>query len=305
MYHTQAYKYLKKISCKLNCILIYFIFFFTSCHQDHSQIKKHPSTIPLSIEDKQWIEEFFHIFFFNHSMTIYTVFGSKPLSSILIERRTREAFHQIANLHKHEVLKEDFDSSFQVYEKNRRFAKNWDKWILFIRQFPSSPFLFRETPSHVKNIHLGFIINVQEMVWTLKNYYREFKAIVGEDFNPIDVTLEFEDPNSKFWNLVLLNPYLMGICYGYGAKNAYLFSLMLQFDKQNPHALFHTIDFNKKPESAFTLKNLPFPKFRSYRLPFTEDPIIKCFIKEKKNIEAHLNNENFFETTLNQMIGDF
>ncbi len=223
--------------------------------------------INLSKEEKIWIEKFFTDFFLE-GHAIYTVFGSKPLSFKEIIYATQEEWQNAAanlkNLNK-ELLNEDIKQFCNEYN----FHLNWEKWLSFIKKYPNSPFLFSIRPTEIKQISLGYILNIQEMVWTLIKYYDIFKKELGYDFDPIKVTMEFTNINSSFWDKVLSNHLLQGIVHGYGLKNATFFEL---YTKNNcPKMLFNTIPFPPTIHKKPSIKNLPLPRFKSFALPFNED----------------------------------
>ncbi len=281
--------------------LIIINFFLIGCSNPNQK------KINLPKEEKEWIEKFFTDFFLE-GHAIYTVFGSKPLSFKEIIYATEEEWKQnaVANLKNLNAKeKELLDKDIKQFCNKYNFHLNWEKWMSFIKKYPNSPFLFSIRPTEIKQISLGYILNIQEMVWTLIKYYDIFKKELGYDFDPVKVTMEFTNINSSFWDKVLSNHLLQGIVHGYGLKNATFFELHEKKYKNNnfPKTLFATIPFppiiHKKP----SIKNLPLPRFKSFGLPFNEDPILQMYKEERKKIQKNLNKKNFLEKTLNQITG--
>lgn len=278
--------------------------FFTGCLSSNNSNQK---KISLSKEDKHWIEQFFKDFFLE-SHAIYTVFGTKPLSFKEIIYATEEEWKQNASANiknltdkQKELLYKDIKQFCNEYN----FHLNWEKWISYIKKYPNSPFLFSIRPTEVKQISLGYILNIQEMVWTLIKHYDVFKKELGYDFDPIKVTMEFTNTDSSFWDKVLSNHLLQGIVHGYGLKNATFFEFYIKESNDNkiPKALFASPSFHPTVHKKPSIKNLPLPRFKSFGLPFNDDPILEMYKCERKKIQKNLNEKNFFEKTLHQITG--
>lgn len=310
-YNLRFGKIKKIILLKLFYLIFFFNFFFISCsnpyNQDKKEKKNQSSEILISKEEKIWMDKFFDDFFLDSS-AIYTLFGTKPLSSKEIIYASRKDWGNAVQPYlKNADIKEKERAYTAVkqYCDDYDFHKNWEKWISFIKQHPKSPFLFIKRQTKTKEIALGYILNIPEMVKTLLKNYDVFKKELGYDFDPISVTMDFENIDSPFWNQVFSNHLLMGIIYGYGLKNSYLFSMEMKkiTEFNEDHSLFASIKEKEKDEQEPSLSHLLLPKFRSYRLPFNDDPILEKYKLERKKIQKELNEKNFFQKSLHQLTG--
>ncbi len=305
----QTYKH----SCKekiargiLYCFLLLINFFLGGCstysEKLDSVVKK---------EDQIWMENFLQDFFLEGS-TLYTLFGTKPISGKIISYGTEEDCKKSVFLYleregitgdqREQTLKEALES----FQKDPS-AKNWDKWTSFMKQFPNSPFLFAKHPTRSKKLWSAHIVNIQETIWTLQKYYDIFKKEVGFDFDPALIIKEFSNLDSPFWKKVFSSSLLSGLVYGYGYKNSYIFGLYIVSSEkeQRENPLFYSLKrFPSPKKSSHSIKGLPLPKFRSFTTPFNEDPILEKYKLERKKIQSRLTKNNFFEEVLYQILGE-
>lgn len=289
----------------ISCIAI--SLFFSSCshQQTHSNTNK-KKMVSISNEDKVWMKEFFRKILLEEETPIYTIFGTKPLSGFAIDRGAFKEFKKDVQTYISDLSKEDLECIKRYtkkHENDETFARYWDKWLNFIKQYPNSPFLFLEKPSHLEGTHNGYILNIQEMVWTLKKHYAIFQQETQMEFDPLKITLEFP-LFPLFWEKVFQNSYLLGICFGFGEKNAYLFTCCRMRSCPDSQR-FYTHDYFKNVPTKSTWNDLSIPSFCSFYLPFAQDPVVEDYYKQKAIIQSHLNEKNFFERTLNQMTGNF
>ncbi len=306
----QAYTTLTKNSPSrgiLYCLLFFLHFFLQGCFFFSPQ----RSNDFISQEDKTWMEPFFHEFFLGGS-TIYTLFGTKPIAGKIVTEATKKDFEEsvhyylerekIEGKERKKILRE-MSSSFQ----EDTLLKSWNKWICFIKKYPNSPFLFAKHPTLSKKLWIIHILNIQETIWVLQKHYDLFQREVGYDFDPISATLEFTNIDSPFWKKVFSNHLLSGIVYGYGYRNSYFFSLLqkeFSYDLAKKEAIFSSkiLPFSKE-KTCYSIPRLPLPRFRSFRLPYNEDPILERYKLERKKIQKNLNEKNFFQKILFQILG--
>jgi len=290
--------------------IFFSIFFLTSCSKpyghDKKEKKNQSSEILISKEEKIWMNKFFHDFFLDSS-AIYTLYGTKPLSSKEIIYATRKDWeHAVQPYLKSAEIeeKERADAAIKQYCDDYDLHINWEKWVSFINNYPKSPFLFTKRQTKTKEIAFGYILNIQEMITTLLKNYDVFKKELGYDFDPISVTMDFKNIDSSFWNQVFSNHLLMGITYGYGLKNSYFFSMDMKkkIESKEIHSFFASIKEKEEQEQP-SLSHLLLPKFRSYRLSFNDDPILEKYKLERKKIQKELNEKKFLQKTLNQLTG--
>ncbi len=312
----QTYLFLKKkISLWNLCLLLFFAnFFLGSCsifsttQSNYNGLEK--ANIHVEKKDQAWMEEFFQEFFLGGS-TIYTLFGSKPISGKIISYASEEdckksalLFAETEGLQEKEKIQLLSEASKSCREDD--FSEKWEKWLSFFNQYPNSPFLFAKHPTKSQNLWVGHILNVQETVWILQKNYEIFKKELNLDFDPVEVTLSFTDEKSLFWKRVFSNHLLTGIVYGYGYKNSFFFDRLMKqsIDERRNNPLFFSIDIPlSQKKIVYSINSIPLPTFRSFRLPFSSDPIIEKYESEREQIQLQLTEENFFEKILLQLTG--
>lgn len=279
-------------------ILVASIVFFQPLNllmaQDNSSVHQGPTLQNdelgfLREQNNQWILPFVKDFFLQDAL-IYTLFGSKPMTLI-----------QITNMSKEESLKswkmvlDDLDHKYKSLllkkidiECRSATVENFTKWIEFKKKYPNSVFLFRTSPPTDDNKYIMVTIaNVIQLAWIMQKNYDLFVRETGIKFDSVNEAKDFENKTSIFWEKVLSNAYLLGILYGYGEKNAYFYS------KEMHHSNFPSCLVHKPNEvSEFSLQSLNIPNFRSFELPFTEDPVVRHYLRERENIQNKLKDKD-------------
>lgn len=257
---------------------------------------------PKMQEDGGWLNEIVEGLFLNNTM-IYTLFGTKPMSGstrcIATEKEYIRSCQPFFMLVTDEVRNKLLNSLREGYE-NDHFLENYQKWLEYRKTHPSSRFLFRASINeHYLDLYM---INVQEVVWTLQKYNSLFSKETGLAFDPLKVVWEYENPDSEFWKRVLSNGYLTGILYGFGEKNAYLFSLWCSTENK---AAFDTRlgprRITKDSSEEFTIADIDIPPFRSFGSPFVDDPVVAQFEEERLTIQNRLQGKNFVEEALKRL----
>lgn len=254
------------------------------------------SGVIFSVEEKKWLDEFIEQVFLNNTM-IYTLFGTKPMSDVTIciasENDCIKASSQyLAKLNKEE--KEIFLKKLHEGCENDNFNAYFQKWCNLLKKHPSNKFLFRSSISDNNHYLLIDMINIQEVVWILKDYYAVFSKETGIEYEPTSIVYEFDNINSVFWKTVFSNHYLLGLLYGFGDKNAYFFSNYMDKTK-NYNFLDSSVNNNdffgrKEPIS---IKNLSIPTFRSFYFAAIEDPVISKYKIEQSTIQNYLMGKDF------------
>lgn len=294
-----------------------FLFLLSGCSSDVDNRPKSQNTNHfcrhVSAEDKKWLEKFFTDFFLE-GPAIYTLFGSKPMSGVLVitscEKEWIEAatpFFQKEN----ETRKKEIINKIKDHCRNYDLAQNWEKWIAWKKNCPPTSFLFAKQPLDEHGF-IAHVIHAPEVIWTLQKHYALFSRELNMDFDPLQVTLEFEDPLSVFWEKVLSNHLLQGILHGFGEKNAYFFSL--QFGKeidqekrfiyevdQNKYRIFNSALSAKDNHEGGSVKEMQLPRFRTYNSSYEEDPVFAQYVKERKLIQARLKGKDFADEVLNKI----
>ena len=291
-------------------------FFIGGCSTPSVQsTKKLPSkeaNIPVTEEEREWMEKFFKEFFLKGA-SLYTLFGTKPISEEMLVCATEEDYRKgallyiekegIEGVEKEEILSEA-SKTYHEYD----FDTKWAQWITYFERHPNSPFIFAKHPARSEKVWSAHILNIQETVWTLQKHYDIFRKEVGYDFDPVSVTMDFKNEDSIFWKDVFANHLLTGIVYGFGYKNSYFFDMYINLP--NNSKLKDSLFYSKTQgltecSFVYTLDSLSLPGFRSFILPFNDDPVLEKYKSEREIIKSKLNNSNFFEMVFLQLTGQF
>jgi hypothetical protein len=205
-----------------------------------------------------------------------------------------------------EERKKEILRKIQQHYQNYDLPKNWEKWMACQKKCTHSLFLFAKRPvPNNKTLFSAYIINVPEVAWTLQKHYMLFSRELKMDFDPVDASLEFEAPNSIFWEKVLANHLLQGILHGYGERNAYFFSRQFSQEKKYAKCLndcvFTGNSSAKDEREGDTLEDLQIPLFRSYAMPYGEDPIIIKYEQERTFIQKRLKGRNLVNEILDRL----
>lgn len=290
-------------------------FFLISCSTSTVESTKNLSSKKINTlvteGEREWMDKFFKEFFLE-SAAIYTLFGSKPISgqSIIYISSKEYQKNVIALLEKEGIKGEKKEKMLSEMTKEHLkydFHKNWEKWISFIDRYPNSPFIFAKRRTLSKNLWTGYILNVQETIWILQKYYNIFKNELGFDFDPVSATIDFKNEDSLFWKKVFSNHLLSGIVYGYGYKNSYFFNMYIKVPKESleKYSFFSSLIRKREQDNeSHSITDIILPRFRSFGLPFNNDPIVEKYKLERKKIIKNLNKSNFFETVLLQLVGE-
>ncbi len=293
---------------KIPRILAYCSFFLLAlvagCFRNHNDNAKRVVVhMDVSPEEKAWMGKFFNDFFLEGS-TIYTLFGTKPMSGISIVSATPKEWmdaHKSLIEALDEKRKEAAIQEVQNHSQSYDLNVNWEKWIAWKKNHPDSPFLFVKRATDSPHIFNAYVANTREVMWTLQEYYSFFSRELGVEFDPLEVTLDFEDPESPFWDQIFSNHFLQGILFGFGDRNSYFFYRHFkQSHTDNNSCLFVSQPVSDEAEGG-DIKNIQLPRFRSYVLPYGEDPVVTKYKKEKKRIQQELQGQDFFEAVLERL----
>ena len=281
--------------------------FLISCSKEHAKKNSSPEISPISItlseEERQWMDKFFNDLLLE-SPAMYTIFGTKPISGITIISASEEEWIESTKMHWQNAEEKEKNKIIQgTLEQCREcdLAVNWEKWIAWKKNHPESPFLFVKHPTDSKNLFNAYVINAREVVCAMQKYYSLFAHELGRDFDPLTETLDFENPDSLFWNAIFKNHLLQGILYGFGEKNSYLFNQETQLAESEKCPSGTPANHLIKEEETSSIETIRLPTFRSYALPLEKDPVIAKYKKERDLIRTKLKEKNLTVECINKM----
>ncbi|MDN3506907.1 MAG: hypothetical protein P0S96_06730 [Simkaniaceae bacterium] len=205
-----------------------------------------------------------------------------------------------------EAEQKKYLAMLEQYVTNYDLHINWEKWVKWKENLPKGHFLFAKHTSEVDKLFFVSILNVQEAAWTLQRHYPIFKEILGFEFDPLQVVLEYENPNSVFWDRVFSSHLLQGILYGFGERNAYFFDRQRNLEDEmdveslTTHPLFASRGIRRDRKGG-SVEDIPLPAFRSYSNNSKEDPIYLKFNEEREFVQKKLKGQNLVDAILSQM----
>ena len=302
----------KNVGLNLSKFFFLLLLFFTSCSSElerRERIQKSTHfEIEVSAEDRKWMCKFFTDFFLEGG-AIYTLFGSKPMSQITIDTASENEWLESAATYlskEEEGRKKEIINQIKQHHREYDLPQNWEKWMAWKKKYPHSHFLFAKRPvDENANLFDAYIVNAPEVAWTLQKHYSLFSRELKMDFDPIEATLEFEDPNSVFWERIFSNHLLQGVLHGYGERNAYFFSRRLaqgaERGKDFHVCMFDSSSSSKNKREGNTIETLRIPLFRSYEPTYGEDPVIAKYEKERQVVQQLLRKTDFVEEALNKL----
>lgn len=280
---------------------LFAILILSSCSNHEEKLSPQ---IEIAKEDRAWLEKFFHDFFLD-GPNIYTLFGSKPMSGIsLFTGSKKEWFENYSKLWKdlpEQTQKKNLAKLEQHVDKYD-LPTNWEKWEQWRKKKPKGRFLFAKKSTECDQLFTIDILNVQEAAWSIQKHYHTFKAELGKDFDPLEAVLEFEDPNSTFWESVYSSHLLRGILHGFGERNAYFFDLQMKLNEEDSKEIpIFTSNGISRDRAGGSLKKIPLPMFRSYSPDKQEDPIYLRYKDEREKIQKELKGKNLVDAILTQL----
>lgn len=270
------------------------ILIFSSCGKQEEISKKYD----LTQDERVWMEQFFKTVMIDNS-SIYTLWGSKPVTSIPLLLYTQEEmedwYNSLSEEEKKEVVKVPHDF----------FSENWQKWEKISSRFPMGRYRFfkKEFPEQPK-VQLVYFIDIAKVALTLEKHYDIFKRCNGMDFDPIQEAFNMSK-GSEFWDNNSSNQALIGLLYGFGLQNSLFFDWRYN-DKLSEHVGFQEslqFHFSDTCQYDSDLKNLKIPVFATYSL--LKDPIIKRYQEERREIQKIYRGKDFLDFTLQQMTSGF
>jgi len=258
----------------------------------------------VSEEERVWIEKFFDDFFLNQ-LTMYPLFGSKPMSDIYVYCKSKEEwFSDYSKIVEKECPKEEQQKAiaeFKEYLNQYDLPGNWEKWMNWKSKHLDQSFLFSKRSTHSDYAFSLYILNVQEAAWILQKYYSTISREFEMEFDPLQVVMEFEDSNSLFWKKVFQSHYVMGILYGFGERNSYFFDRGMRLQDLNSFDLFTHALFKSAIDQTSNAKKFPLPQFRSFSEDMLLDPVYQHYLREKEQISKIIKGKNKYDLILQRL----
>lgn len=248
----------------------------------------------LSSDERDWLEQFFTGLMLQNR-GIYTLYGSKPMTSFVLDYHTDEEIQAY-----YDQMTEE-EKKTAIYVEDYQLTKNWEKWEQVRSRFPMTKFLlFKRNDAYDDKSAFVYFVDPLKVARTMSENYSIFREQAGFDFDPLKEAYNIEK-GSHFWSEIRKNPVISGLLYGFGAKNSLVFywknwgvsEQCLEFPNcTEAHPSDRLVD------GKSTIDNLTLPAFMSF---FQEDEIIDLYKKERKTIQTDYKGKDFLTHTLQKL----
>jgi hypothetical protein len=253
-------------------------------------------------DERKWLEKLFTDIMFREN-GIYTLYGSKPMTLIILDHKAEEKMQAWVD-EMSEEEKKDLITLKEPYD----LPENWEKWEKIKDRFPMSNYFFLKCPrKDDPSLEDVYFVNIQQAAITIQEHYTLFKQHVGEDFNPLKAVFEIGNEQSVFWKKTISNSTLLGILFGYGEKNAHCFRWKYWAEDEDNERMEDflvsmTSVFANDPKDYVTVstKNFPLPYFASFSPP-GEDEVIHKYEREREKIQKNYKGKDFLAETLRKL----
>ncbi|OJU81754.1 MAG: hypothetical protein BGO10_07665 [Chlamydia sp. 32-24] len=287
----------KSLSCLLLTLLVLgSLFFYTKKEAIPS------SKFAVSQTDRPWLTQFFKdVMLFETG--IYTLFGSKPMTTIILPKYTQE---EIENIYQ-QMSEEDKQSLYHVEDYD--LPNLWKKWELVQDKFPISNKYILKKSELYSNDKIDFIyfVDIVKTALIIEDNYTYFKKIVGFDFHPLEAVLELKDEaHSPFWLALHKenSSFISGILFGFGKTNALLFEWKHFTKKDCSYYDFcqtiPTYDFSPPPKKVvrYSIDAFNLPAFISFE---EKDKVVEKYRKERDEIKKRFKNKDFLDVVIDAL----
>ncbi len=283
---------LRRIGCQYFAflgVLLTIVFFAQSC-QPRKTKRIDQTTYEVSAEERLWMTKLFdNILFWEHG--IYTLWGSKPITEIVLSHYTNDELAQIEKT-------ASLNPSNNGYLVEGDLEENWGKWEAVQSRFPMKRYLLFKSHDSVDGRHsFVYFVNILKTATVIQENYDLFSKAVGFDFHPLEVVLEMPNHESMFWNRLnnsCDSPMLWGILFGFGRQNSHCFywkhfdcpKIGERFFDQFPGQFS-----NPEPTGMIRIsaQNFTLPTFVSFS---DEDEVLERYkIERKKILQIYLKGD--------------
>ena len=287
----------RRILYQFHFLVITFFLALVGCQKSENQI-----IAQLTQEEKKDLDYFFRLLCFDHYGS-FVLFGSKPLCEMCFFDTGRDP------------------ESFSPFDRNP--AKGWQVWEKIRSKVSCKQYLLIKRsvrnngmPGSDKDYGSIFLMDIQKTALILAENYEIFKACTDENFHPLEVIFELENPDSSFWNKVfsLDNHIAKGLLFGFGKRNSVIWSGNLKAQSHASQVSKYTKPCLLLPStkpiqipSGLARNHMKFGKnIEELTIPFfwciEEDEIKKQYEQEKQRIQQIYRGKDVVEITLQRIV---
>ncbi len=246
------------------------------------------------------MNKFFRDVFLRES-AIYTLWGTKPITRIIVrhisEEEVEREYLQLTEEEKKEVV---------LFPEAYDLPENLEKWEKIQSHIPMQRYLFFKKP-HPRDQRFEqlFFVNIEETAQALQEHYEIFKKHLGRDFDPLEEACNLENNDSFYWDS---NALLHGILFGYGLRNSSCFYWKWFADSEKNQKMDIFLDSleyrfaeDLRKFTHYTFKHFMLPAFASFS-PEGQDEVVEKYIQERKRIQQIYKGKDFVNLTLQKLM---
>jgi hypothetical protein len=214
---------------------------------------------------------------------IYTLFGDKPITGMLIfcgnpedlslEGLSEETLRNV-------IFVEDYT------------PENYASWKRFSKGLKFTKFRLIEQPCANDPLQLSYmLVNLNNVRNLLQSHQKTFQEHLKMVIDAEQILQQLDQPSSAFWSTVFKDHYLAGLLYGFDEES------IRQFDK--------TIRSSSVERNRFSDDHSGFVSIESFPLPvyaiFPGDTRLTEYAKQREQIQKLYKGRDFMEVTLRRM----
>lgn len=180
--------------------------------------------------------------------------------------------------------------------------ETWQKWEEISRRFSMPRFRFFKTDLFQSpDAFFVLFVDILKTALIIQENYGLFQKAVGYDFHPLEVALEIDKSDSKFWKSIEGHSNLFGLLFGYGKTNSTIFHWK-HFDHPKACEEF----CQKIPSSSsreqikvkFSIDHFDIPSFISFG---EYDDVVEKYKEERSRIKQMYQGHDFLDLILKKL----
>lgn len=249
----------------------------------------------ISDEERVWLTQFFtDIMLTEHG--IYTLCGSsKPITLIVVDTYSEKEIKAFFNALTEEEKKEYFE--IEGYS----LPETWQKWEEISRRFSMPRFrLFKTDLFQSPDAFFVLFVDILKTALIIQENYGLFQKAVKFDFHPLEVALEIDKSDSKFWKNIEGHSNLFGLLFGYGKTNSTIFhwkhpKACEEFCQKIPSSSSRE---QIKGKVKFSIDHFDIPSFISFG---EYDEVVEKYKEERSRIKQMYQGHDFLDLTLKKL----
>ena len=113
-------------------------------------------------------------------------------------------------------------TSFEAGLNFYKYQRGWEVWQKYKHLFPIEKYVFvQQGDLDIPEMTTIFLVNKKAMLSTINRHFKEFRKVLGKDFNLSKIMGSFSKKTNTFDKNIKHHPALLGILLGYGKRNSW------------------------------------------------------------------------------------